>query len=119
MNFQYLLKLVRKYGFPSEEKIGPASYEGIKIVIHHSARMPINKDKLELFKSAIITGDYLPEDFAWMYDQSRTNLNASPYFYFQIGDATKLPDEEKSEVNKRRKQIGLRPIEDDRLIRPH
>ncbi|MCW3076883.1 MAG: hypothetical protein JWO32_1492 [Bacteroidetes bacterium] len=119
INFQYLLKLIEKYGFPSEEKIGPASYEGIKLVIHHSARMPVNKDKIELFKAAVSEGEYLPTDFAWMYDQFRTNSNESPFFYFQVGDTSKLTVDEKNRVDKNRKDFGLRPLADDKLKRTY
>jgi hypothetical protein len=117
LNFQYLLKLIQKYGFPSEEKIGPTSYEGIKIVIHHSARMPINKDKIDLFKSAVASGEYLPSDFAWMYDQYRTNIHESPFFYFQVGDPSKLSDDERTKIDKNRQDYGLRPLADDKLTK--
>lgn len=119
INFQYLITLIKKFGFPSEEKIGPTSYDGIKIVIHHSARMPTNKDKMELFKSALTSGEYFPTDFAWMFDQFLTNINEKPVFYFQTGDTSKLTDDDKKQIDAKRKQHGLRALEDDKLYRPY
>ncbi len=115
LNFQYLLKLIDKYGFPSEEKIGPESYNAIKLVIHHSARMPINKDKIELFRTALFKGEYLPVDFVWMYDQLKMNLGESPFFYFQVRDISKLSENEKEKIDKNRQEYGVGLLKDDKL----
>jgi hypothetical protein len=119
LSFVYLLKLIQKYGFPSEEKIGPESYEGVKLVIHHSARMQYFKEQLEMLRMAVIKGEYRPEDYAWMYDQSRTKVNEAPYFYYQVGNPSKLMEKEKAEVNKRRSEFGLNSLDDDKIPRLH
>ncbi len=119
INFQFLIKLIDKYGFPSEEKVGPQAYNAIKIVIHHSARMPANKDKLELFKIALFNGEYLPIDYCWMYDQYLINSNQKPAFYFQVGDSYKLTEEEKNKVDQNRKKYGLKNLGEDTLYKPY
>ncbi len=119
INFQFILKLIDKYGFPSEEKVGPQAYNAIKIVIHHSARMPVNKDKLALFKTALFNGEYLPIDYCWMYDQYLMNSNEKPLFYFRVGDSSKLTEEEKNKVDQNRKKYGLKKLDEDTLYNPY
>jgi hypothetical protein len=110
LSFLYLIKLIEAYGFPSEQKIGAEAYERAKLIIHHSLRMPFNRRYLPLFEKAVLTGDYQPQDYAWAFDQLQLNEMKLPFYFQQCGDISKLKDEEKKEINARRKKIGLPPL---------
>jgi hypothetical protein len=111
ISFRYLLTLIDKYGFPSEEKIGKKAYEEAALVIHHSIRMPYFRKELENFKKYVLKKEYKPQDYARAFDQSEENLKRRPFYYYKVGDATKLIADEKKEVNVRRKEIGLDNLE--------
>jgi hypothetical protein len=113
ISFRYLLKLIDKYGFPSEKKLGKRVYDEAALIIHHSIRMPYFRKELESFKKYVLIKEYKPEDFAWAFDQSNVMINNSAFYFYKVGQASKLSDMEKKEVNKRRKEIGLHPLEKD------
>lgn len=111
--FNELLKLINENGFPSEELVGFNSYNQAKIILHHNLRLVKNQKLLdEYFTKYVLTGKYRPEDYAWAVEQNRVWFNnEKPLYYFQVSLTNTLSEAEKIEINKRRKQIGLKPIE--------
>jgi len=113
--FDYLISLIKKNGFLSEQNVGPNGYEAAVILFHHNVRLPQNEKYLKMVTEALFNGEYLPKDFAWMYDQSKEIKNERPFFYYGIADPSKLTLIEKQEIEKNRLQYGVKPIESTRI----
>ncbi len=109
--FEHLLTLIEKYGFPSEKKIGYEGYSNVWVLFHHNVRLPKNSKYLPILKEALVKGEYLPRNYAWMYDQSLMFKQEEPYFYFGIALVDHLSDDKKMEIDKRRKEHGIKPLE--------
>ena len=89
--FDYLISLIKKNGFPSEQNVGPNGYEAAVILFHHNVRLPQNEKYLKMVTEALFNGEYLPKDFAWMYDQSKEIKNERPF----LGQSQKLGSNQK------------------------
>ncbi|MGE0567617.1 MAG: hypothetical protein AB7O73_06685 [Bacteroidia bacterium] len=113
--FSHLLSLIEKYGFPSERVVGPKGYENVYIILHHNVRLPQNSKYIEMVTNALHNGEYLPENFAWMYDQSKEFKNEKPFFYYGSANPTKLSQSERQEIEKNRFEYGVKPIESTRI----
>ncbi len=109
--FTEFLSLIDKYGFATEKNIGPESFKKVWVFFHHNIRLPENNEYIPLAQEALLQGSYLPQNYAWMYDQSMTYNNNPPYFYYGVASIENLTDDEKVEINKRRKNWGVKPIE--------
>jgi hypothetical protein len=108
--FANILALIDKYGFATEENIGPVSFRNLSIIYHHNIRLPENEKYINLAQKALKEGAFLPDNYAWMYDQSREFLKEKPYFYYDC-DTINLNELTKKEINKRRYEWGIKPLE--------
>jgi len=107
--FKNLLELIETYGFPSEKNIGKGGYESVYIILHHNGRLSQNKEHLPMMKEALLKGEYLPKDYAWMYDQGRLFEGENPLFYYGVASNT-ISSEEKKEIDKIRAKYGIKPF---------
>ena len=114
--FADLLTLVENYGFPSERLVGPESYRHAFIIFHHNIRLKKNEKYLDLLESAVKKGEYMPEHFAWTYDQGLLMKGKKPYFYYGVAFLGNLTESEQEEVDKHRKDYGVKPIESFEVI---
>jgi hypothetical protein len=108
--WSHLLNLTKKFGFPSEKNIGPNAYLKASIILHHNLRKPQNNYQMEMAIKALKDGDYMPSNFAWMYDQSFLILNKTPIFYFGSKDPSKLSKNEMREIDNYRRLLGIKPF---------
>lgn len=109
-NFAVLLELIDLYGFPSEKNIGPAGYANVWALLHHNLRLPENSAYLPMAKSAVENGEYLPRDYAWMYDQSRGYTLQKPLFYYGVSLVKHLSEEEIAQADEERRKLGIKPL---------
>lgn len=109
--FTSVLLLIDKYGFATEKNVGEESFRKVWLFYHHNIRLPKNEQYIPLAQEALKQGAYLPENYAWMFDQSLTNKNETPYFYYGVASTDHLTDEEKMDVNEKRKNWGIKPLE--------
>lgn len=108
LNFAALLKLIDKYGFPSEQIVGLAAAHQAEIIIHHNARLPQNEAYWPLWQDAVKKGELNPEVYAWMYDQYLAWFKKeTPYFYHCIAPIDKLSKAELELVDQHRKEWGV------------
>ncbi|MCB9233321.1 MAG: hypothetical protein H6581_16810 [Bacteroidia bacterium] len=110
-NFIRLIQLIDANGFPSEQRIGPQSAESASILIHHHFRLPQNTQYLPLATEAVKKGEYAPHAYAWMYDQSLVFRKEEPYFYFAVASISSLNEEQRAEIDRRRAEFGIKPLE--------
>ncbi|HWY11255.1 MAG TPA: hypothetical protein VN026_08020 [Bacteroidia bacterium] len=113
--FLYLIKLIQKNGFPSEENIGGQGYQNVWVLFHHTARLPGNEKYIDMLTDALKKGQYAPSDYAWMYDQSRMFKREKPYFYYGVADPSKLTDSEIQEIESHRRLFGVKPFESTKI----
>ncbi|NQX98399.1 MAG: hypothetical protein HRT73_11055 [Flavobacteriales bacterium] len=109
--FNRLFELINQYGFPSEKAIGPDGYSSVWVLLHHNIRLEKNSEYLPMAKEALMKGQYLPKDYAWMYDQSLMFKKEKPLFYFGVAFTGNLSDAEKKKIDENRKQFGIKPLE--------
>ncbi len=114
-NFLYLIKLIETKGYPTEYRVGVESAEKVWILIHHSVRLSKNSNYIDYFIEEVYKGNYEPHNFAWMYDQSLIFSNEAPYFYYGVADVSYFTDEQKKEVNNRRREWGIKPLESTKI----
>ncbi len=108
LNFAVLLKLIDKYGFPSEQIVGLTAAHQAEIIIHHNARLPKNEAYWPLWQDAVKKGELNPEVYAWMYDQYLAwYKKETPYFYHCIAPIDKLSMVELELVDQHRKEWGI------------
>lgn len=116
-NLVLLLAQIDKYGFPSEKLVGKKSAMHANIILHHNLRQPQNNDLLIDFKKYIFTGEYLPSDYAWTFDQSFWFYEKEPVYYYGVSDYNKLTKEEIKKIDSLRYELGLKPTEATQIIK--
>jgi hypothetical protein len=99
VNFVKLKRLIERYGFPNEDKIGmPKSVFGISpfyVILRHQYQNK-NFDLSELLFEAVKNGDLLPEIFAELEDKKSNTLDRkwtymSTMFYLVSGIMKEVP----------------------------
>ena len=108
--FAHLLTLINTHGFPSEKNIGPEGYGNVWVLFHHNVRLPQNAHYLPVLKEAVITGQYLPADYAWMYDQGLMFKGEKPLFYYAVASTGHLSESEKESIDEERRKLGIKPL---------
>jgi len=105
-----LLAAIDRWGFPSEEALGPKGYDKADIILLHNGRMEENTADLPMLKAAVLAGEYPPDDYAIMFDQRVMFMGQKPHFYV-LGwkGPDSLTEEEVVEIDKRRAELGIRP----------
>lgn len=115
--FLCLQQWIRLYGFPSERKISEEGQTRAALILHHNVRLPKNEAYLKTLYTALLQGEYNPEDYAWVYDQNRIMHNQLPWFYYGVADIAGLTAQQKQEINNRRRMHGIKPLEAFKVIR--
>jgi len=106
-----LLAAIDRWGFPSEQTLGYAGYRNSWVLLHHNARLPENTYYLPMMREAVIKGEYDPNNYALMYDQSLYFREKAPLFYLGGWVTAKgLTEEELAEVDVKRAELGVRPL---------
>ncbi|MDP1817622.1 MAG: hypothetical protein Q8K92_24390 [Leadbetterella sp.] len=108
--WNHLIGLMSIYGFPSEKNIGPKAYEQVSIILHHNFRLPQNQHQMPIATEALKKGEYLPQDFAWMFDQFLSMLNKNPFFYYGSKDPSRLSKDELLQIEENRRKYGVKPF---------
>ena len=111
-NFECLLDLIEKFGFPSEQTIGYQGYRKSWIIIHHSARLIENHNYHSTLLDYVKSGAYLPENYCWVIDQGQELLKENLiYYHWDVAkNIDKLTPKEMDEIDLQRKKVGLASI---------
>lgn len=112
MNIQLLLSLITDYGFPSEKLVGEEAYKRKAfIILLHFDKDQDNSILKPIIDKALLNGEIEPDDYAWIIDRRLTwGQGKKPYYYHMPFGLDKLSKEEISEINERRRSIGLRKL---------
>jgi hypothetical protein len=107
--FDCLMKLIGKYGFPSEKRIGVSAHK-VHFIFHLNMLESSMEKYLSLLESAVKKGEYEPDSYAYIHDVIRMNKKDSLLFYQGSDNIMNLSDEEKLLIDLRRSSIGLKPL---------
>ncbi|PCI94491.1 MAG: hypothetical protein COB15_13930 [Flavobacteriales bacterium] len=112
INMNTLLTLIKVNGFPSEKRVGKEAYGNAFIILLHFDKDEDNQILKPIIDKALIEGDIEPSDYAWIIDRrlSWGRQRKDPYYYQMPIGAEILSEGEVVEVNRRRKEIGLRKL---------
>ena len=104
----HLLELIDRYGFPSEEVIGPESHQNAsRTIIHHNFRHAQYEQYHLMLIDAIYKGEYQPQDFAHLYDQYYNWYKGKSFFTFTDRNLT---PQNMEWIEKNRQEFCLKPL---------
>jgi hypothetical protein len=118
-NYAHLKKIVKKYGFPSFDLVGKTSSHNFWMMVQHSDfDVKFQKKVLKKMRQAVKKQDASAQDYAFLVDRVKINTNEPQLYGTQITvtDVNKgyelKPVYKPEELNRRRKEIGLPPVEE-------
>jgi len=122
-NAARLLAIVKQHGWPGYTLVGEKAAEAAWLVLQHASGNPaLQRRCLEMLRDAVIAAEAQPAQVAMLEDRIRCNEGKGQYYGTQFdwdeaGLLSPLPLEDGANVDIRRREIGLPPLEDDILDR--
>lgn len=118
-NSERLKKIIDEYGFPTKKMVGKDAMDGIFLIIQHSDKnKEWQKSQLPNVKKAVEKGDMGSQDYAYLYDRIKINGDEKQLYgtqFSKVDPITKTvelaPTEDIENLDKRRMEIGMMPIE--------
>lgn len=118
-NVVHLKRIIKKYGYPSHKLVGKTSSHHFWMMVQHSdSDRAFQKKVLKLMLKKVKKNEASGQDYAFLVDRVRVNANQPQLYGTQIvvndvknGYELK-PVFQPEELNERRKEIGLPPIEE-------
>jgi hypothetical protein len=107
LNIIALNDFIKVNGFPGERLVGYEAYDLAAIIILHFDKDTSNYIMGNILKNALMSGDILPRDYAWIIDRHLNFAGKKQLYYTLTFELEKLTKEEKDEYNKNRASIGL------------
>lgn len=106
-----LQKLVDKYGYPTEELVGEEALAAAWLLVQHQDY------NLDLQKEFLENCDFSDKNYAYLYDRVAINSGEKQRYGTQFkrdedGKLTPRETEDPENVDKRREEKGLEPLEE-------
>lgn len=101
---------INEYGFATEKEIGGWFYSIRDLPLQYRS-LAKNEKYINMIQQALKEGTFLPEVYAQIFDYSKMFKNEEPYFYYYALGNENISKEMKIEINKRRYEWGIKPIE--------
>jgi len=112
-------EILKEVGYPGFDKVGKAGESNFWVIVQHSDFNPEFQEKvLELMKEEVKKGNANASQIALLTDRIKINRNQKQVYGTQVsynfitGEAFPLPTEDLENVNARRIEMGLEPIEE-------
>ncbi|NIG53415.1 DUF6624 domain-containing protein [Chitinophaga sp. Cy-1792] len=119
-------KIYAQYGYPTAAMVGPASSHNFFVLIQHADHDPaFQKQLLPVLDTLSLAGEISRKDYAYLYDRIQHNTGGKQLYgtqpvygkngnLFDSNNKIMLPPdlEDPENVDKRRKEIGLEPMEE-------
>lgn len=122
-NAARLLAIVKQHGWPGYTLVGEKAAEAAWRVLQHASGNPaLQRRCLEMLRDAVIAAEAHPAQVAMLEDRIRCHEGKGQYYGTQFdwdeaGLLSPLPLEDGANVDIRRREIGLPPLEDEILDR--
>jgi hypothetical protein len=117
-NLEIVERLIEKNkGWVHRDSISSTASDGLFLAIHHYPNLSIKQKYLPLIQQSVKEGWGNKSNLALLEDRIQVGLNKKQLYGTQIftkknGKKTLYPIKNKKNLNKRRKEMGLLPIED-------
>jgi len=115
-NVEFVKNIISNYGFPSEKLVGEDTYEKVTIILVHYDKDTANHILGKSLEIALKEGKIKPSKYAWIIDRHLMNAGKKQIYNWIPTPWIKLTNEQRTECNKNRFYIGLKPIEDVKII---
>lgn len=108
-NHSTLVSLIKEFGFPTLELVGPSSHISAITILEHSQTTEVAAQVvLDIFDTALSYKEIDPFLYADITDRIRANLGQKQLYYAaDFCSFLDLSDEEKIKILERREKIGL------------
>ncbi len=112
-----LKDIFKKYGYPDFDKVGKESSNNFWLCVQHCDHdLKFQEEVLEAMFPAVQNKKADPKNYAYLRDRVNLNSGKAQVYGTQVTykDRTAIPKEliDPESVNKRRKEVGLPPIEE-------
>ena len=119
MNQKKLKKIIDEFGFPSRSMVGELGMNSVFLVLQHSGwDKEFQSSQLKNLEKAVMNGDIHGQQYAYFVDRIRINSDKEQLYGTQFsyvdksqGEAVLAPVEDIENLNKRRKEMGMMPME--------
>jgi len=103
-------KLIKEYGYPSQELIGRRGMRDFWLLVQHQ------DFDLELQKACLKNCDFEPREKAYLADRTLVNtgekqLYGTQFYRDKKGVLVPRPVKDEKNLDKRRKEVGLKPFQ--------
>jgi hypothetical protein len=116
-NASRLATILDEYGWPGERQVGREGANAAWLIVQHSIAHPaLQRRAHELLQAAVRRGDAAPLQAAMLEDrirvlEGRPQLYGTQFDWDSTGQLSPLPIEDPTEVEARRRTLGLEPLE--------
>ncbi|MDN3204069.1 DUF6624 domain-containing protein [Algoriphagus sediminis] len=112
-------KILEEVGYPGFDKVGQVGERNFWLIVQHSDfNLAFQEEVLDLMHEEVLEGNASPSNYALLTDRVRMNKGEKLVYGTQVnynfitGEAFSLPTEDPENLNARRAEMGLEPIED-------
>jgi len=110
---QRMKEIIKEYGWPLASDVGKDGASAAWLLVQHADRQPhFQKKCLPLLEKAFKNGEARGSNYAYLYDRVALKLGKKQRFGSQARSGEFAPIENETEVNERRAQFDLGPLED-------
>jgi hypothetical protein len=116
-NLAVVEQILNNYGWLGPDAVGKKANQTLFLVVQH-ADLETQKQYMPMMEQAVIDGKAKPQNFALLKDRVLLGMGKKQLYGSQIGSDKSTgkyyvkPIENPENVNQRRKEMGLGPIED-------
>lgn len=117
LNIEFVKEFIEKNGFPSERLVGNSAYVSAYIMILHYDKDTSNHIMIDALNSALMNGDILPRDYAWIIDRHLDFARKKQRYYTLAFELETLTQVEWDHYNENRASIGLGKLQDLKVVK--
>ena len=119
INRNHLKKIIESHGFPTRKLVGKDAMNGIFLIIQHADGDRIWQEaQLTNLELAVTRGDFSKQQYAYLYDRIKVNSGQPQRFgsqFLKVDKKNKIAElretEDLTNLNQRRRKMGMMPIE--------
>lgn len=111
-NQELVISIIEKCGMPTLKEVNQRQMDAIWLGLQHSTEEKIRKKYFPQIEKAVKNGDLSKGQYALMKDRILMDEGKPQIYGSQIKNGKLYKVENPATVNKRRKEMGMEPIED-------
>lgn len=116
INLIQIENIIQKYGWLGKNVVGESANRTLFLVIQH-AELPVQEKYLPLLQKSVAAGESSQIDLAYLEDrilmrQGKKQRYGTQVIFNEMGEQVFHPIEDEKNVNIRRQQVGMGPLEE-------